>query len=428
MMNPNNQDCDAFVQSLRLALPYIVEYQNKVFIIVLNERILQADNTSKFIEDLLLLHRIGNNLIFIPDINQQTDQPINELQRDELIALDQQLWQRFQARWFKYNKKPDLLKSNFLQVRPYGVKNGKDYLYAAKVQGIFTHHLQSLLQQQWAIWLSPWGYSFSGIPYTFEALDIAIKATEILPCDKFLYLDNQGDGIDDHNVPQSSNNLSVAQAKKIQCKQLQHNKIIDMAVAVCQNGVQRFHFLNIQQEGALVCELFTRDGVGLLVYNDIYDEFMNADESCISDIAKLVSKLSENGSVLYRDKLFIEKHLADFYVMRRERKVIACVALHPIPSEHKNNGPETPVTDVAEIACLIVHPEYQSMGIASQLIQHVIRQAKKQHIQKIIALTVGAQGWFQRHGFKKINPEKLPKISNREHDSRRNSTIYYREI
>ena len=63
------------------------------------------DNQHQFIQDLLLLHRIGNHLIFIPDLNQPNNQPVDEQKRDELIASEQKLWQQFQALWFKYNQK-----------------------------------------------------------------------------------------------------------------------------------------------------------------------------------------------------------------------------------------------------------------------------------------------------------------------------------
>ena len=222
-----------------------------------------------------------------------------------------------------------------------------------------------------------------------------------------------------------SNSLSLYQAQQLKNINADAKPIIQMAIAVCRSGIGRFHFLNIEQDGALLCELFTRDGFGLLVYNDIYDELMVADESCIADICELVNTLSKDGSILYRDKKFIETHISDFYVMRLENKIIACVALHSISQndeDKKNNH------NIAEIACLIVHPQYQSMGIASQLINHLIQQAKKQKINKLIALTVEAQGWFQRHGFKKIKPQQLPQISNKTYNHQRNSTIYYREI
>ena len=207
-----------------------------------------------------------------------------------------------------------------------------------------------------------------------------------------------------------------------------------MAISACKSGIQRIHFLNIQQDGALLCELFTRDGVGLLVYNDIYDELMIADESCANDILELIHTINESDNILNRNKDFIDKNLSNFYVMRRENKVIACAALHPLgngkkPNQINKTSKEiTQLTEIAEIACLIVHPQYQSMGIASQLINHIVQQAKKQNISHIIALTVKAQGWFQRHNFKPISPQKLPQISNKVYDYQRNATIFYREI
>ena len=118
-----------------------------------------------------------------------------------------------------------------------------------------------------------------------------------------------------------SNSLSLYQAQK-NSKILtpQPNPLYKWRLPPVKAVLDVFHFLNIEQDEALLCELFTRDGFGLLVYNDIYDELMVADESCMADICELVSNLSKDGSVLYRDKEFIESHIADFYVMRREKQ------------------------------------------------------------------------------------------------------------
>lgn len=412
-----------FVKSLRLALPYMVEYQNKVFIIILNERIFQHEDSLQFIEDLLLLHRIGNKLIFIPDLNQSIEKPINENQRDALIVAEQKIWHQFQALWLKYNQKIDLLKNHLLHVRPCGVKNGKDFQYTATVQGIFNEQLQSLLAQKWALWIPSWGHSFAGIAYIVKAIDIALTIAQNSHCNKLIYLDDNNAGLTFDQDSKNPNHFSVSQAKKVKENTPEASQVMMMGITACKNGIQRFHYLNVKQDGALICELFTRDGIGLLVYSDIYDELIHADESCITGIIELVDPLSEDGSVLSRDKEFIEKHLDDFYVMRREKKVIACVALHAIDKETANIQ-----SKIAEIACLVVHPEYQSMGIASQLMHHLIQQAKKRQIKELIALTVGSQGWFQRHQFKKINPQKLPQISRKIHDSERNSTVYYRQL
>lgn len=63
--------------------------------------------------------------------------------------------------------------------------------------------------------------------------------------------------------------------------------------------------------------------------------------------------------------------------------------------------------DLAEIRSLIVSPKHQKMGIGSQIVNELIKEARELGLKKVFALTY-AQGFFESLGFKMIQKNELP--------------------
>ena len=53
------------------------------------------------------------------------------------------------------------------------------------------------------------------------------------------------------------------------------------ACAACQNGVKRAHLVDAQMDGSLLLELYSRDGVGVMLSADFYEVGMSA--CCLQD-------------------------------------------------------------------------------------------------------------------------------------------------
>lgn len=63
--------------------------------------------------------------------------------------------------------------------------------------------------------------------------------------------------------------------------------------------------------------------------------------------------------------------------------------------------------DLAEIRSLIVSPKHQKMGIGSQIVKELIKEAKELGLKKVFSLTY-AQEFFESLGFKMIEKNELP--------------------
>jgi len=113
------------------------------------------------------------------------------------------------------------------------------------------------------------------------------------------------------------------------------------------------------------------------------------------DIHKLIGFAAKKGGVLPRALSDIYENIRDFFVFRKNKKVIGCCALHIVWE------------DLAEIRSLVVRSRYRGKGVARELINKATEEAKMLGIKKIFVLT-NQDKFFKKLGFKKVRRDVLP--------------------
>ena len=79
-------------------------------------------------------------------------------------------------------------------------------------------------------------------------------------------------------------------------------------------GVRRAHIISYVDDGALLKELFTRDGAGTLVSGDHYEQFRQARVEDIGGILELIQPLEEQGILVRRSREMLETEIDRFIV------------------------------------------------------------------------------------------------------------------
>lgn len=118
--------------------------------------------------------------------------------------------------------------------------------------------------------------------------------------------------------------------------------------------------------------------------------------SDVISIYKLVNKYAKQNLMLPRILNDIYEKLFEFFVIRKNNKVIGCASLHLTWT-----GKEQEV--LAEIRSLAIEKKYQNKGLGTKLVLTLEKEAKKLGVKKIFALT------FIPEFFKKLNYEVVPK-------------------
>ncbi|KAI2495812.1 Amino acid kinase family [Fragilaria crotonensis] len=190
---------------------------------------------------------------------------------------------------------------------------------------------------------------------------------------------------------------------------------IGWATSALDQGVKRAHLLAPTQ-GALLQELYTRDGSGTLVSRDIYEGIRRANVNDVVGIHELISPLIKMGTLVDRPKAVLEKDIENYYVYTRDNLVVACGQLKPFED------------GFAEIGCLVVRNEYRSGGRGDSMLGYLERLCLRLGATKVFVLSTQTMEWFIERDFQQVEVDKLPPSRQATYNHERGSKIYMKLI
>ncbi len=179
----------------------------------------------------------------------------------------------------------------------------------------------------------------------------------------------------------------------------------------------RAHVLSRQVDGALLQELFTRDGCGTLIMADPFEDTRQARLDDIGGILELIEPLEREGILVRRSREQLEMEIDHFTVVERDGMIIACAALYPFIEEH-----------VSELACLAVHPDYRGQQRGDALLGYVERQSRQLGIRRLFVLTTRTAHWFRERGFHPGQLADLPVRRRTLYNYQRNAKVFIKDI
>jgi amino-acid N-acetyltransferase len=315
---------------------------------------------------------------------------------------------------------------NWVTARPVGVRNGVDHLLTGTVRRVDIDSIRQALDQDRLALLSPVGYSPTGEIFNLRAGDIAQAVAAGLGADKLiLVLESDPDLWQFAEETGDAGQLLLSEAERLlatspEAQQLSEDdrSSVQTALAAGRGGVKRVHLIGAGVDGALLRELYTRDGCGLMFYaNEDYESTREATVEDVGGILALIKPLEDAGVLVARSREQLELDVEHFSVMVRDGMVIACAALL-----------EFPEAEAAEFACVAVHPDYQRAGRAATLLKRAETAARKRGIKRLFALTTHTPHWFIEHGFTQCGLEDLPMRRQSLYNLQRNSLVLVKAL
>ncbi len=174
--------------------------------------------------------------------------------------------------------------------------------------------------------------------------------------------------------------------------------LLDQAAKACSRGVPRVHVLDGRQQGVLVDELFSNEGVGTMVHADSYRIVRELAAEDIPELLGMIGRSVRRSFLVPRNYEEIESRIEDYRVMLIDDNVVGCVALHRYPEEN-----------CAEVACLYVKQAHEGRGYGADLVRHAEQMAVARNIPRVFALTNRAVVFFRdRMGYSEVEPDQLP--------------------
>ena len=428
------------VAGFRQSAPYVNAHRGKTFVVMLGGEAIAQPGFRSIINDIALLNSLGIKMVLVygarPQINQAlqqagldasyhkrvriTDDDTFQLIKQVAGALQLDITARLSMSLSNtpmQGAQINVVSGNFVIAQPLGVDEGIDYCHSGRVRRIDVQGIRRQLDSNGMVLMGPIAASVTGESFNLTAEEIATQVAIKLKADKMIGFSADG-GIlaeDGQIIPE----LLPTDAEQIMQRLEQEDcccaaslAFLHAAISACRAGVPRCHLISHTADGALLQELFSRDGIGTQMVNESAEKLRPATIADIGGILDLIRPLEQQGLLVRRSREQLEMEIDYFVLIEREGLVIGCAALYPFADEL-----------VGEFACVAVHPDYRDADRGSVLLKYVIQRAKQQRYHTLFALTTRSIHWFLEHGFELATVDDLPAQKKQLYNYQRKSKI-----
>lgn len=444
-----NDDAAQYVNWFRHSSPYINAHRGKTFVLMLGGEALADSNFANIIHDIALLNSLGVKLVLIHGSRPQIEarlqqQQIETRMHHHLRVTDGQTLQcvieaaaslrtEIEARLSMglanspmHGAKIRVCSGNFVTARPVGVYDGVDLCHTGEVRRVDSEAIRQQLQNANIVLLSHLGYSPTGEIFNLGVEDVATQVAVSLKADKLIMFGGQSGVVDSND--QTRSELLADTAERLVNQYLSRNSDPDQlpsevarqlqaAVKASRNGVPRSHLISYRNDGALLTELFSRNGIGTMVIEQSYEQVRPATIEDVGGILELIQPMEDAGILVRRSRELLEAEIGRFTVVDLDGAIIGCAALYPFPEDR-----------AGELACVAISSEYRGGDRGEKLLEAVQQSALEQQLEQLFVLTTRTAHWFIERGFREVGVNQLPNGKQALYNFQRNSKAFAKAL
>ena len=411
------------VSDLRGILQYVPRFRERIFVVAIDGEIVASPNFANILLDLAVLRSLSIKVILVHGAGLQIAQLAAErgvaISNSDGTGITDEVTLKISLE-AATNVMNEIMQgltsvdlraaySNAIIAHPAGILGGVDFLNTGRVERVDTKSLHLFLTEGIIPLVPPIGYDGEGKTFRVNSDAIALEVAEAMQAMKVLYLSSsEGVVVDGELVGQ----LSIAEAedfvkKKRGAYDASLLSKLDHAARACRLGVARVHLLNGLRDEALLSEVFSQEGIGTMVYSNEYQQIRRVFKKDVRAVMTLIRQSVDNEELVKRTRADIVVHLEDYWVLELDRNLVGCVALHVYP-EHQ----------LAELACLYVHKNYEGEGYGKKLMTFAEQLAAEKGAKQIVALSTQAFNYFQQKGgYAEVTPDVLPPERRKKYDA-----------
>ena len=432
-----------YVKFFRDTSPYINMHRGKTFVLALPGESLGNDDFGHIIHDIALLNNLGVKIVLVHGAKTQIDEKlkqrkvnpqfnkslritdsetmacVKEAVGSTTIAIEALLSMDLPNSPMQ-GARLRVISGNFITAKPLGIHEGVDYHHTGEVRRIDRAGIKRQLDDGAIVLLSPLGYSPTGEAFNLSCEDVATQAAITLEAEKLIcFCATPGISDDQGKLIKTIDMVDVRHWLGQLSNQEELHNALQAGYNACLNGVQRSHLISYTEDGALLQELFTREGSGTLLSHHGGETIRQATIDDVGGVLDLITPLEESGVLVKRSRELLETEISRFHVVvHPEGMIVGCAALYPFPD-----------SESAELACVVTHPDFLKRGLAARLLQALEQKAGEElNLKRLFVLTTQAAHWFQEQGFKESSLEDLPTEKAELYNLQRNSKILVKTI
>eukprot|EP00934_Nitzschia_sp_Nitz4_P003760 Nitzschia sp. Nitz4//scaffold8_size234185//167436//169205//NITZ4_001281-RA/size234185-processed-gene-0.342-mRNA-1//1//CDS//3329559878//3750//frame0 len=449
-----------FVEMFRGSANYIATHRDSLVVYHIPGNVVDHPDPKVFrnlMNDISLTWLLGLKIVIVVGCQHQVDRRMINRKRHMGMAItdpetlrvvkeeagyvrfevERQLARALQGSRSRHGLDGNVVSGNFYSAQPFGVLNGVDYQYSGFVRRFEKEKIERCHDSRDIVLLNTLGFSPTGEVFNVNSEYLAAHAGGLLGAAKVMYfLEHDVDLLNeehDAKIPHlrtteakhllAANHISIDKERFIDVQQGcdYHEKELSLLVKIgwamhaLGKGVQRVHMVS-PERGALLEELYTRDGAGTMVSADVYDGIRRATINDVNGVHELISPLIQRGTLVDRPKAVLERDISQYHVYTRDDLIVACGQLKMF-----ENG-------YAEIGCLVVNPKYRASGRGDAMLAYLERLCILQGVSQVFVLSTQTMEWFVERGFDSITVDKLPPSRQATYNPSRASKIYMKKI
>ncbi len=430
-----------FVSLFREVAPYVNLFRGKTFVVAFGGKAISGPLARTLAYDANLLVALGVRLVLVHGARPQIEEELREKGLESVshgryrvtdaatldcvidavgsvyLEIDALLSQGLPDTPMA-NSMIRVVAGNFITAKPLGVIDGVDMQYAGAVRKIDAEGIRAQLGMGNIVILSSLGASPTGEIFNLAMEEVAEAAAIAIGAEKLVFLtdsvgvtDIDGTLLDEMTTDAAERINAIGDWLSPDLK-----RYLPCAVRASRSGVGRVHLIGYNEDGTLLRELFTRDGVGTIITRESLETLRDARPDDISGLVALIEPLEEDGTLVRRSRELLEREITRFSVVVHDGLIVGCAALYPYGE------------DQAELACLAVHPNYRRWGYGEKLMKRIEARARAIGIRRLFILTTVTTHWFKERGFSEQTVDNLPEEKRLVYNLQRRSKVYAKPL
>ncbi|MBS9777284.1 MAG: amino-acid N-acetyltransferase [Gammaproteobacteria bacterium] len=426
-----------FINFFRQAAPYIHQHRNRTFVFCIQDDEITRGILKSLLHDIAILHSLRVKVVIVFGARYSLNNRLeNQGFHNNYRITDATTMRNIQEIIGALQIQIESILSmglanspmqgagvctslgNFIVAKPVGVRDGIDFGFTGEIRKVHSCNIHERLNADNIVIIPPLGYSTTGEVFNLTTEAVASQVASAIRADKLLFFNNEVQSLFD--CANSGGAITPSEATEFVSNEnisVTLQTVMEMSAQACVDGVKRIHIVPKQTDGAVLAELFTRDGVGLMITNEAYDRIEQATIDDIPSLLQLIRPLEKQGILVRRSRELLEMEIEYFSLLKKDNTVIGCTALYPYIDE-----------GMAELGCLAVNPEYRRNGLADLLLQHLEDKARAQGVRKLFCLTTQTSHWFVERGFIETDLNSLPQSKQEFYNFGRSSKPYTKDL
>ncbi len=400
---------------LRAILQYVPQFRDSTFVIALDGAVVDSPDFSNILLDLASLRSLNIRVVLVHGAAAQiaalgekrgielsnvdgtgmTDEATLEVSMDAISRLSNSVMQSLTT------VKIQAATANAIHAHPAGMIGGKDSGFTGTIERIDAKVLKGFLDQDILPVVPPLAFDADGQTLRVNSDVVTREVAIALGAAKIIFISRENpteilnDGIRQLSSDDARDLLGADQKKEVPAG---FASKIQNAAKATRDGVPRVHLVGCTQEDALLAELFSNEGVGVMIFADDYQKMRPATNADVDELRLLIHRAVEDDQLVDRSRADIISSIDDFLILEIDGNVVGCVAVHSYSDDN-----------IAELACLYVKSGHTGQGYGKILTKAACERAKKLGFSELFALSTQAMGYLENAGFERTEDhERMP--------------------